>query len=125
MTYPDNFENKIKFDKIRQLITSNCLSDMGRVLVNDIIFSSDFEWIKQSLEETTEFMHICTEEDSFPVSYYQDARPFLARVRVEGLFLEINELIIRRERGSRIGTYIAAIRPFAGKPIFLPRWDLK
>ena len=110
MTYPDNFENKIKFDKIRQLITSNCLSDMGRVLVNDIIFSSDFEWIKQSLEETTEFMHICTEEDSFPVSYYQDARPFLARVRVEGLFLEINELIILKNSLESLNSIVRFFR---------------
>ena len=94
MIYPENFETKIKFDKIRQLISNNCLSDMGRELVNDIKFSFDAEWIRTSLAETSEFMQICQEEDSFPVSYYHDVRPFLLRVRVEGLFLEVNELVI-------------------------------
>ena len=70
MVYPENFETKIKFDKIRQLISNNSLSDMGRELVDN------------------------QEEENFPVSYYHDARPFLARVRVEGLFLEVNELVI-------------------------------
>ena len=33
MVYPENFESKIKFDKIRQFVQKNCLSDMGRDLV--------------------------------------------------------------------------------------------
>lgn len=94
MVYPENFETKIKFDKIRQLISNNSLSDMGRELVNDITFSSNAEWIRTALAETAEFMRICQEEDDFPVSYYHDARPFLARIRVEGLFLEVNELVV-------------------------------
>ncbi len=94
MVYPENFETKIKFDKIRQLISNNSLSDMGRELVNDITFSSNAEWIRTALAETAEFTRICQEEDDFPVSYYHDARPFLARIRVEGLFLEVNELVV-------------------------------
>ena len=94
MVYPENFETKIKFDKIRQLISNNSLSDMGRELVDNITFSSDADWIRTSLSETAEFIRICQEEENFPVSYYHDARPFLARVRVEGLFLEVNELVI-------------------------------
>lgn len=94
MVYPENFETKIKFDKIRQLISNNCLSDMGRELVNDITFSSNAEWIRTALGETAEFRRICQEEDNFPVSFYHDARPFLTRIRVEGLFLEVNELVI-------------------------------
>ena len=94
MIYPENFESKIKFDKIRQLISNNCLSDMGRELVSDIKFSTNAGWIETSLAETSEFMRICQEEENFPVSYYHDARPFLLRIKVEGLFLEVNELVV-------------------------------
>ena len=94
MIYPENFESKIKFDKIRQLISNNCLSDMGRELVSAIKFSTDAGWIETSLAETSEFMRICQEEENFPVSYYHDARPFLLRIKVEGLFLEVNELVV-------------------------------
>ena len=73
MIYPENFESKIKFDKIRQLISNNCLSDMGRELVSAIKFSTDAGWIETSLAETSEFMRICQEEENFPVSYYHDA----------------------------------------------------
>jgi DNA mismatch repair protein MutS2 len=40
MIYPDNFETKIGFDKIRQLLYDNCLSPMGREMVNDISFEN-------------------------------------------------------------------------------------
>ena len=67
---------------------------MGRELVSDIKFSTDAGWIETSLAETSEFMRICQEEENFPVSYYHDARPFLLRIKVEGLFLEVNELVV-------------------------------
>ena len=66
MIYPENFESKIKFDKIRQLISNNCLSDMGRELVGNIKFSTDAGWIATSLAETSEFMRICQKKRTFP-----------------------------------------------------------
>ena len=67
---------------------------MGRELVCNIKFSTNAGWIETSLAETSEFMRICQEEENFPVSYYHDARPFLLRIKVEGLFLEVNELVV-------------------------------
>lgn len=93
MIYPENFESKIKFDKIRQYIKGYCLSDMGRQLVEDMHFSSDATLIREQLAETNEFMSILREEDGFPGDHFRDARPFLNKIRVEGLFLEIAEMV--------------------------------
>jgi len=38
MIYPDNFESKIKFDRIRQLIKSHCQSEMGKELTEKMQF---------------------------------------------------------------------------------------
>ena len=76
MVYPDNFENKIKFDKIRQLVKNNCLSDMGRELTEAMHFSAVTGEIQEWLEETREFMAILGEEEGFPGDHFQDARPF-------------------------------------------------
>lgn len=59
MIYPENFESKIKFDKIRQLISAYCLSDMGKELVDDLSFMTDPTAIQAALEETGELMRIC------------------------------------------------------------------
>ncbi len=93
MIYPENFENKIKFDKIRQLIKGYCLSDMGRELVNQMTFSSDPACIGEQLKETYEFMCILQQEDNFPGDHFRDARPFLQKIRVAGLFLEVPEMV--------------------------------
>ena len=62
MVYPENFESKIKFDKIRQFVQKNCLSDMGRDLVEAMKFSTEPTEIRERLEETQEFMSILEEE---------------------------------------------------------------
>jgi DNA mismatch repair protein MutS2 len=62
MVYPENFEQKIKFDKIRQLLKGYCQSEMGRDLVDTMLFSSDSAWINEQLSETREFMQILQEE---------------------------------------------------------------
>ena len=93
MVYPENIEQKIKFDKIRQLLKGYCQSEMGRDLVDTMLFSSDSAWINEQLSETREFMQILQEEESFPGNHFQDARPFLNKIRLEGLFLEIAEMV--------------------------------
>jgi len=118
MIYPDNFESKIKFDAIRQRLSNNCLSEMGRMLVQDIHFQTDPTALQAALEETGELMQICQEEDNFPVSYYHDARPFLTRIRVEGLFLEVNELVLLK---NSLESLNSIIRFFRGKENAYPR----
>ncbi len=93
MIYPENFESKIKFDKVRQLIKDYCLSDMGRELVEAMIFSSDYQTIHEQLSETKEFMDILQAEEHFPGEHFRDARPILLKIKVEGLFPEIAELV--------------------------------
>ena len=97
MVYPENFESKIKFDKIRQFVQKNCLSDMGRDLVEAMKFSTEPTEIRERLEETQEFMSILEEEDQFPGDHFSDARPFLNKVRVEGLFLEVAEMVALKQ----------------------------
>lgn len=75
MIYPENFESKIKFDKIRSLISRNCRSEMGKALVEQMCFSDRKEQIEEAQKEVAEFMRIMREEE-FPDNRYTDARPF-------------------------------------------------
>ncbi|MDR0700290.1 MAG: Smr/MutS family protein [Tannerella sp.] len=92
MTYPNHFEQKIGFDKIRQLIDSKCLSVLGKECVDNIKFSSDIHAFREKLEQTNEFVQIIREEDSFPTDYFIDVRPSLRRIKPEGTFLDEKEL---------------------------------
>ena len=92
MTYPQNFEQKIGFDSIRQLLKEKCLSTLGQERVFDMTFSESYDEIDRRLEEITEFIRIIQEEDEFPDQYFFDVRPSLKRIRVEGMYMEEQEL---------------------------------
>ena len=90
--YPQNFEQKTGFDKIRQLMSNKCLSSLGKERVDEVTFLSDINNISEKLRQTDEFVHILKEEDSFPADYFIDVRFSLKRIRPEGTFLEEKEL---------------------------------
>lgn len=90
--YPDNFEVKIGFDRIRELLKNKCLSSMGEELADEMGFMSHFGEVHTRLSETDEFVRILREFPNFPVSFYFDVREALERIRLEGRFLEVEEL---------------------------------
>jgi DNA mismatch repair protein MutS2 len=92
MIYPQNFEQKIGFDQIRQLLKDKCLSTLGEERVTDMVFSDHFNEVEERLDQVTEFVRILQEEDNFPAQYFFDVRPSLKRIRVEGMYLDEQEL---------------------------------
>ena len=85
MIYPQDFEQKIGFDQIRQLLKDRCLSTLGEERVSDMVFSDQYEEVEEKLNQVTEFIRIIQEEDGFPDQFFFDGRPSLKRVRIEWL----------------------------------------
>ncbi len=93
MLYPNNFEIKIGFDKIRSLLKKQCLSKQGEEKVDDMVFLTDYPLLLEELSQTKEIFQIITEEEeAFPLNSFYDLREGLARIKVEGLFLDASEL---------------------------------
>ncbi len=92
MIYPQNFEQKIGFEQIRQLLCDKCLSALGEERVADMAFSDRFESVNEWLEQTAEFMRILHEAEDFPARHFFDVRPSIKRIRVEGMYLDEQEL---------------------------------
>lgn len=90
--YPDNFENKIGFARIREMLTELCLCELGRRNVEDIRFLDSFEEIQELVLQTEEFRQICLMEPSFPVQHFIDATPFIRKARIEGAYLDVFEI---------------------------------
>ena len=92
MTYPDNFEKKIGFDEIRELLRERCLSTLGKDSVDAITPSYSADEIRRWLREVMEFRRIMEESDDFPLHYFFDVRQAITRLRLEGTHLEESEL---------------------------------
>lgn len=92
MIYPNNFESKIGFDQVRHILKNKCLSTLGEDKVNDMLFLDNFELVCEKIDQTNEFLQIILEQKNFPDQYFYDVRPSLKRIKVEGMYLEENEL---------------------------------
>ena len=92
MFYPENFEEKIGFDVLRQRLTDHCISEMGREIIHDIQYSDSFEEIQRKLLEINEFKEILLLDDPFPAQDYYDLRTTLTRIAIDGTFIELDEL---------------------------------
>jgi DNA mismatch repair protein MutS2 len=110
--FPKNFEQKIDFIKIRKQLADFCYSNMGKELVTDMSFDTNFINIKQRLLETKEFKAILDKEEEFPSDYYHDLRQSLKKIHIDGAFLEIKEILQLRQS---LKTVKAIIRFFEKK----------
>jgi len=90
--YPQHFEEKVGFDRIRAMLHNKCLSPMGSEWVDVMHFQDDFETIARQLGEVNEFCRIIREVENFPSSHFYDLRSALQKIRIEGRFLEAEEL---------------------------------
>ncbi|MDR2811067.1 MAG: endonuclease MutS2, partial [Tannerellaceae bacterium] len=92
MIYPQNFEEKTGFDKIRHLISEQCLSPLGKERVVAMSFSTHYPLVCTWLNQADEFVHILHGDTEFPGAYFFDVRNALKRIRPEGTFLDEKEL---------------------------------
>ena len=96
MIYPDTFELKIGFDRIREYLTSACLSPAGirKVEAMKVAFSADE--VRRRLSLTEEFQQILQGGEQFPSENYNDPHAMLEKMRIEGSFPELEEVVALR-----------------------------
>ena len=92
MIYPKNFEHKIGFDDVRELLKSHCLSSLGKEKVDEMTFSQDACQVNRWLAQVREFRRLQQEKDDFPLQYFFDVRESIKRIRLEGTHLEESEV---------------------------------
>jgi DNA mismatch repair protein MutS2 len=92
MIYPQDFEIKSGFNKIRDLVTENCLSPQGRNLAASMGFSDKRETVELLLSETSEFQYLLQFDEPFPSENWFDMERVLVKLKIEGTFPEVSEL---------------------------------
>ena len=112
MIYPENFEQKIEFYKIRQLVSDYCLSPLGKEKTEQMHFSASFSEVAATLSQADEFVRILREEESFPADHFYDVRPTLRRIRLEGSWMD-TETMFQLKRSLQS---IHAIVAFFNRP---------
>lgn len=120
MIYPQNFEQKTVFDKVRRLISDKCLSPLGQERVAEMEFSADYTTVIERLEQTDEFVRILHGEVEFPASFFFDVRYSLKRIRPEGTWLDEKELFDLKRSLQTINDIVRFFRTEEDEEIAYP-----
>lgn len=109
MTYPENIEQKIDFQVIRNGLQGCCMSPLGREHVDAMAWQTNYETIRHLLIRAREMMTVLQDASlSFPHGEIYDLREALSRIRIEGLFLDEAELFSLRKTLD----YVAQVERF-------------
>lgn len=98
MLYPHNLEDKIDFHVIRDGVKACCSSSLGRERVDEMQWQTDAKVIGQLLAYTREMIMVLQDASlAMPQGDIYDLREAIARIRVEGLYLDESELMALRK----------------------------
>ncbi len=92
MIYPNNFEEKIGFSKIRQSLEDYCFSATGRHFAQKMSFSESAAHISRCLEQTDEYRQILLFEDKKPSGEIFNLYQELRRIATPGTFMDAEAL---------------------------------
>ena len=114
MIYPKNFESKIGFDEIRQLLKEQCLSTLGKEKVDELAFATDAPTINEWLEQVREFRRMADSPEKPELNFFYDVRTSVARIRLENTHLEEEELFDLRRSLETIGNIVTFLNKNGG-----------
>ncbi len=92
MIYPNNFETKIGFDKIRAMLKERCLSSRGEFYASSMRFSFKYDLVLRMLTQTNEFRQILMMESTFPARNFFDLSEVIKHLKLEGTTINVEEL---------------------------------
>jgi len=92
MLYPENIEIKLGFDKIRQLLTQFCHSELGESELDKMSFTSDLSTIHSRLLESVELKELKTRDVKLPSDGFLNVTEYVSASQIEGNFLQAEEL---------------------------------
>ena len=104
MIYPNTFEEKIGMADIRSMVLAHCMSQLGRQRVDEMTFTANADVLVELHRQVGEFVRLEEEHDDFPDSGFYDLRPTLQHIRIEGTYIEVEEMFaLKRALETIIG----------------------
>lgn len=77
-------EEKLGFDKIRELVAAECSNELAVQMSREMAFSDNYQRVVRELQQTEEMRQLLMFEAGFPNQDFIDLTPELQRLRVTG-----------------------------------------
>ncbi len=88
----NNIEQKLGFDRIRQMVAEQCTNELAVRMTGEIAFTTDYERLTHELQLTEEMRQIVLMESEFPQQDFIDLTPTLAHLHVGNTFIALEAL---------------------------------
>lgn len=88
----NNIEQKLGFDRIRQMVKEQCSNELAKTLAEQMVFVSDYEALRHELQLTEEMRQIVLMESRFPQQDFIDLTPILTHLHVGNTFIPLESL---------------------------------
>ena len=104
MVYPQNIEQKIDFQVIRDCLKGCCVSPLGKEKVDEMQWQEKYTIVQHLLVSLREMMGVLSDSTlAFPLGDIYDLREALSRIRIEGLYMDEGELFSLRKMLDYVG----------------------
>lgn len=104
MVYPQNIEQKIDFQVIRDCLKGCCVSPLGKERVDEMQWQEKYTIVQHLLVSLREMMGVLSDSTlAFPLGDIYDLREALSRIRIEGLYMDEGELFSLRKMLDYVG----------------------
>ncbi len=98
----DKLFRTLEFDKIKERLKKNAVSQKGKAFIDELKPSTDTDEVKSLLKETNYAVETMEKKGSSPIHRYDDVDNILSRIRIEAV-LSMGELL-------NIATFLKAVR---------------
>ncbi len=109
MIYPQSFEQKIGFDRLREQIAALCNSAAGRAIIEAECFSTSRSDVEFRQDIADEMRVILMLESDAPRDEYPDLKGIMEKIAVEGAFLDVEELALLRQALTAVGNMVGFV----------------
>lgn len=105
-----DIEHKLGFDEIRTLLKGHCISRLGTERVDDLAFLPDAKEVRFRLSLVNEISLIIDTELQLPGEDFFDMRLPMHRIKVQGVYLEEQEMWELKRSLDTLHSWIEVIR---------------
>ncbi len=88
----NNIEQKLGFDRIRQMVAEQCTNTLAVRMADEMAFSSNYEPLCHELQLVEEMRQIVLMESNFPQQDFIDLTPILTHLRVGNTVIPLESL---------------------------------
>ena len=110
MIFPKDFENKIGFTPLRQILIEKCETRLGREEAESMDFVTGFEEIRRRLECVAEMQTLLGSPADMPDERIYDVVPWLSEIKAAGSFMpaeRLGKLAATLHTMSQMGRFFA------------------